>query len=99
MSDVLAAIDDIRALQTVRGELPQGEVVTAALRYHVIVIGEAVHHLPEYIRRGDTWRPYLELRNHLAHEYFRLDDARLLRLLADPLDDLERAARELLRER
>lgn len=47
----------------------------------------------------DTWRPYLELRNHLAHEYFRLDDARLLRLLADPLDDLERAARELLRER
>ena len=74
------------------------ELQFAAVRYHLIVIGEAVHHLPESLRRDPTWRPFLELRNHLAHEYFRLNHARIAELIGEPLANLERVSRDLLRE-
>ena len=64
---------------------------SSAVRYHLIVIGEAVHHLPAALRLDATWRPYLDLRNHLAHAYFRLDRARVAELAAGPFDALEAA--------
>lgn len=68
----------------------------AAVQYHLIVIGEAVGHLPTALRTDPAWRPYLELRNHLAHEYFRVDRTRVAELAGEPLDALESAVRALL---
>jgi len=98
VADVLAVVAEIRAiLTTLDGDVPS-ELQFAAVRYHLIVIGEAVHHLPESYRRDQTWRPFLELRNHLAHEYFRLNHACIAELIGEPLANLERASRHLLRE-
>jgi len=98
VADVLAAVAEIRTiLQTLDGDV-FSELEFAEVRYHLIVIGEAVHHLPESLRRDPTWRPFLELRNHLAHEYFRLNHARIAELIGEPLAKLERASRDLLRE-
>lgn len=83
-----------------RGEGSGGtppDLLLAAIRYHLIVLGEAVHHVPADLREDPIWRPYLELRNHLAHEYFRLDHARVADLIGDPLDAIERAAIALLK--
>ncbi|MGI9188117.1 MAG: HepT-like ribonuclease domain-containing protein [Gaiellales bacterium] len=68
-------------------------VHVAAVRYHLIVIGEAVHHLPLRFRSDDTWSPFVDVRNHLAHEYFRVDRERVIDLVGERLDHLEAATR------
>jgi uncharacterized protein with HEPN domain len=89
------AIDDIAALVF---EDPHAE---PALRYHLIVIGEAVTGIGEDIRSRHPevpWARIVGLRNELVHAYHRVDDEALQVLVLPGLAALRRVCSELLEE-
>ncbi len=70
-----------------------------ALRYHLIVIGEAVAEIGEDIRGGHPevpWARIVGLRNELVHAYHRVDDEALQILVLPGLAALRRVCAELL---
>lgn len=87
---------EIRVLLAEAPDVERHSAHVAAVRYHLIAIGEAVHHLPATLSDDAVWSPFADVRNHLAHEYFRVDRERVIDLIGERLDRLEAAA---LRER
>ena len=70
-----------------------------ALRYHLIVIGEAVAGIGEDIRGGHPevpWARIVGLRNELVHAYHRVDDEALQILVLPGVAALRRVCAELL---
>ena len=91
--DIIEAIDAIDALE------PDEQ---AAIRYHLIVIGEAAASLDDSVRSAHPsvpWVSVVGLRNELVHAYHRTDIAKIQRVVASSLSDLRRACEALLEER
>lgn len=95
LHDILSAIAAIRRIEA---ESVPVDIAAAATQYHLLVIGEAVRTIdPEQRARvAFPWDAVVGMRNHLAHEYFRLDSLTLAQALEQPLDDLDAACRSLL---
>ena len=71
------------------------------MRYHLIVIGEAVTGIGEDIRCGHPevpWARIVGLRNELVHAYHRVDDEALQVLVVPGLAALRRVCSDLLEE-
>ncbi len=71
------------------------------MRYHLIVIGEAVTGIGEDIRCGHPevpWARIVGLRNELVHAYHRVDDEALQVLVLPGLATLRRVCSDLLEE-
>ncbi len=96
LQDIADAVASIRlAAGTLEPEL-WADVQFAAIQYHLGVVGEAARHLPLSVRRTALWRPYVELRNHMAHEYFRLERGRIIVLAGEGLTKLDSECARLL---
>jgi uncharacterized protein with HEPN domain len=70
-----------------------------AVHYQLIVIGEAIRSLPDAVKNRDPeipWSAILGLRNHLSHEYFRVDPEVIRRVVHKDLADLSRRVRGLM---
>ena len=76
--DILAAIDSIQQYTAgmTQTEFETNEIILKAVLYEFIVIGEAAINIPKEIRSYSPelpWRLMGDLRNLVAHEYFRVD--------------------------
>jgi uncharacterized protein with HEPN domain len=72
-----------------------------ALLFQFVVIGEAVKHLAPETRDAAPeipWTDVAGLRDLIAHEYFRIDLARVLAIVERDLPPLEQAIDRLLGE-
>jgi uncharacterized protein with HEPN domain len=96
LRDILAAIESIRS------HLADGEFdrkTSDAVLYNLVVIGEAAAQLGDETRSEAPqipWTSVVGLRNLIAHEYFRVDLDVIQDIVSESLDQLERAARQLL---
>lgn len=92
-------------MATIRDHIAAGgfdRKTSDAVLYNLVVIGEAAAKLSEETRESATeipWPRIVGLRNLIAHEYFRVDLEVIESILAEQLEELERAAQQLLRER
>ncbi len=65
------------------------ELQFAAIRFHLIVIGEAASHLTPAVRDDDVvWNAYVDLRHRVAHEYFRVEREHVVELVGVELNRL-----------
>lgn len=67
-------------------------VIQAAVASKLIVIGEAIKHLPLELReRHQTvdWAKWAGLRDVLVHQYFRIDQRRIWRIIERDVPPLE----------
>lgn len=103
----LERLRDIRdAIAAIRAHIARGEVgdplLHDALLYQFVVIGEAVKSLTPEAREtapGVPWESISGLRDLIAHEYFRIDFARILDVVDNHLPALEEAVDRLLEGR
>lgn len=81
MQDVLDAADRVAAYVAQDPDLSDGKTFDA-VRMQVLIVGEAVRHLPQDVldRESDVdWAAIRGMRNVLAHEYFDTAHAEVLR--------------------
>lgn len=104
LRDILDAIADIRrdtAGLDAEGFESHPAVIRAVL-YSMVVIGEAVKHLPEAFtatRPEIPWQDVAAMRNVVVHEYFRSDSSLVWNVIENDLEPLERLVREALLEK
>jgi uncharacterized protein with HEPN domain len=70
-----------------------------AILYNLVVIGEAVNALPAPTAEAAPdvpWREIVGMRNHLAHEYFRVSADVIRRTIDAPLTKLHDACERLI---
>ena len=105
LSDILSrisAIGDAEHVMTTAEEAGDDALVAVAfdaILYDLVVIGEAVRALPDDLMAqepGVPWRLIVGMRNHLAHEYFRLRPELVVRTIDLPLRDVAEACARLL---
>ena len=104
IADILAAIDRTRlaerqllAAETAGDSEAVGVAVDAVL-YNLVVIGEAVAARPEELREARPevpWRDVVDMRNFLAHQYFRVITGVVRDTIDAPLEQLRRACEDL----
>ncbi len=97
LRDIVDAVDAIGNHLT-RGDLHDG-LVYDAVRVRLIEIGEAVKGIsPELLSTapGVPWKEIARMRDHLAHRYFDTDHAIVQDVVANELEPLHVAVRELL---
>ncbi|MBC7971590.1 MAG: DUF86 domain-containing protein [Verrucomicrobia bacterium] len=78
IQDILNAIDSIqqRTAKMTLEEFESNETIAKAVLFDFIVIGEASRHIPAAIQSRYAqipWRLMNDMRNVLAHEYFRVN--------------------------
>lgn len=78
VQDILRAIDSIQRCTTgmTRADFEVNEMAVQAVLYNLIVIGEAAANIPTDIQERLSklpWRLMSDMRNLIAHEYFRVD--------------------------
>ncbi len=78
VQDILRAINSIQQCTTgmTRADFESNETVAQAVLYNLIVIGEAAVNIPTDIQEQLPelpWRLMSNMRNLIAHEYFRVD--------------------------
>ena len=110
LEDILSAISGIQSIGSASDSAEWSELEAAAIRYHLLVIGEAAAQLSEVARdRGaPPWAQIIGMRNRMTHEYFRTGRAQIAAVVGQPLEELgvlcqarldkisrERAARSL----
>lgn len=91
LRDIIEAIDAITAAD----DIPE-----AAIRYHLIVIGEAVAGLDDAVRDAYPeipWARIVGLRNELVHAYHRVDSTRLELVVGSRLEALRVVCEDALR--
>jgi uncharacterized protein with HEPN domain len=107
LADILAATDRINDAETMlaaaedAGDEATARVAFDAVLYNLVVIGEAVNALPAAVVAADRdvpWRDIVDLRNFLAHEYFRVHSEMVRRTVDAPLARLRMAIERLARE-
>ncbi len=82
--------------------VPDGEqhdIALAAIKFQLVIIGEAVSGLDESLRQRCpeiAWNRVVGLRNELVHGYHRIDDDAIRLLIGDPLRVLRAACISLL---
>nr|WP_277882522.1 DUF86 domain-containing protein [Pseudanabaena sp. FACHB-2040] len=101
VQDVLDAISSIQ--QRIYGmtleDFEEDETIIKAVLYDFIVIGEASVNVPETIQRRHPdipWRFMIGMRNVMAHEYFRVDLARVWATVQEDLVPLIPQLEQLL---
>lgn len=104
LRDVKDAIVAIREHLARAGEEPAGEdaaLLHDALLFQFVVIGEAVKHLAPETRDSEPeipWADVAGLRDLIAHEYFRIEIARVLAIVERDFSSLEQTIDRLLGE-
>ena len=78
VQDILRAINSIQQCTNgmTRADFEANETVIQAVLYNLIVIGEAAVNIPTDIQEQLPelpWRLMSDMRNLIAHEYFRFD--------------------------
>lgn len=102
LRDIQDAIDTIRAHLALAEDQQRGsedELLHDALLFQFVVIGEAVKNLTAETRKAAPeipWTDIAGLRDLIAHEYFRIDIARVLEIVDRDLPPLEDAISRLL---
>ncbi len=101
--DIRAAIDDIE--RHVGGRSKQAFITDDtsidAVAYRLVIIGEAVAHLPADLLAKETTIPWSEiraLRNRLVHAYFGIDLDIMWSIVNNDLVPLRAAVERLLRQ-
>lgn len=106
IADVLAAIDRARLAERqllaaeTAGDSEAVAVALDAVLYNLVVIGEAVAALPDELREARPevpWRDVVDMRNFLAHQYFRVITSVVRDTIDAPLEQLRRACEDLRR--
>ena len=104
LRDIRDAIGAVREHLT-RADIEGGDAADPllhdALLFQFVVIGEAVKNLQPETRDSQPdipWADIAGLRDLIAHEYFRIELARVLEIVERDLPALERAIDRLLEE-
>lgn len=77
---------------------PSAEIAYDAVLYNLVVVGEAVNALPVALRENEPevpWRDIVDMRNFLAHEYFRVRGEIVRLTIDEPLDLLHKTCQRL----
>jgi uncharacterized protein with HEPN domain len=82
VEDIISAIMEIREFtgSVEFDEFASNPILMKAVLYNLIIIGEAVRHIPpeiQSLRPDIPWRVMGGMRNIVAHEYFQLDTQRI----------------------
>lgn len=99
LNDIILAIDRIAELRSRTSGHPTA--LHDAVAYNLMLIGEAVRHLPaELLNAEDSvpWGGAIALRNVLAHRYFDVEPQRVWRICDENLPTMRRAVERLLCE-
>lgn len=105
--DEAERLKDIKdAISAIRGHLKQADsieqgadLLSDAILFQLVVIGEAVKHLGKAMREAEStipWRSIAGLRDLIAHEYFHISSERVMEIVERDLDPLEQAVDRLL---
>lgn len=100
IEDALKAIDDILILANGRtaDDVAADRALRPAVLYNLMIVGEAVTHVPEDVRlrhRDVRWDSIRGLRNILAHEYFGVDFDLIWRTVTRDLEPLAESLRRI----
>ena len=101
LDDIIEAVRKIRAFTAGMplDDVPQDAKTFDAVIRNLEVIGEAVKHLPDDMRRREPevdWRKIASLRDVLIHEYFGIDAEVVNDIIQHKLSGLEAAVQRLL---
>ncbi len=99
LNDILDSIDAIKAYLE-RGILSD-LIIFDAVRARIIDIGEAVRNVKESLLEIEPeipWRQIRDMRNHLTHAYFDINENVIAEVVNVHLDPLRRAVVRLLTE-
>lgn len=90
INEAISAIDEFIADMALE-EFSRGKKTMSAVRDQIMIIGEAVNHVPGEILSEYTevpWRDIVGMRNVLVHSYFRTDPELLFLVANDRLGSL-----------
>jgi len=99
MGDIVLALDRIeRRVQSVGIKTSEDldDETLSILAWSLLVVGEAIKALPATLtrrHRGVDWRGFAGLRDQLTHQYFRIDQVTVWRILTCDLPPLRAAIR------
>ena len=99
IKEAIVAIHSYVARAREQPETGDDALLHDALLFQFVVIGEAVKNLAPETRDSEPEIPWLdvaELRDLIAHEYFRIEINRILAIVERDLPPLERAIDRLL---
>lgn len=101
VQDILDAIESIQACVSDKtfGEFSADTVLVKAVLYDFIVIGEAAIAIPPEVRAQSPalpWRLMGDMRNVMAHEYFRVEPQIVWDTIHNNLPDLVEPLQQLL---
>jgi uncharacterized protein with HEPN domain len=93
IGDILNAIADINQWTSGKtmAEFEQAPILSQAILYKFIVVGEAAANIPDEIKiqyPNIPWRLMTDMRNAMAHEYFQIDLERVWNTLTYDLQPL-----------
>jgi uncharacterized protein with HEPN domain len=99
IQEAVAAINSHVARARAEPRLQDDPLFHDALLYEFVVLGEAAKHLSAETRASASevpWQSVAGLRDLIAHEYFRIEIARILDIVERDLPPLEQAIVRLL---
>ena len=101
--DIREEIAGIRALtrETDAGSFAASWAMKRAVQHALLIIAEAAKNIPDELKGARPevpWQKIHGLGNMLRHEYRRVDPDILWSVVTDHLDDLDKAAEELLKQ-
>ncbi len=80
-------------------QFKQDELVVDGINMNLIIIGEAANAVPDEIQQQYShidWRNVIGLRNAIAHEYFRLNLARIWNIVEVEIPELKQQIQDIL---
>ena len=103
LKDILTAIDTIydvrKLLITYPNENLLHNISRDAINFNLIVIGEAIRKLPDPFKITNShiaWQEAIDLRNHLAHQYFAIDVQMVETIIEGQLREMAELIEELI---
>ncbi len=90
IDEAISSIDEFIAGMTIE-EFSRDKKTISAVRDQIMIIGEAVHHIPDEILTEYPqipWRDIVGMRNVLVHSYFRTDPELLFMVATERLATL-----------
>ena len=80
-------------------KLSEDDLILSAVERQVEIIGEAANHISEELRAQNAqipWRPMINFRNIIAHEYFQIDLGILWDIIIDKIPILEKDIQKII---
>lgn len=102
LRDILEAISQIEkyAIQG-KDRFTDNELIQTWMIHHLMIIGEAASKMSEETRQGYPdipWVGTIDVRNIVAHEYFRVNINIIWRIITNDLPSLKQQIQEILAE-